>query len=134
TLQACMRCRHYVVLKFLHETGFANPSLAAQDHYLTHAVLHALPALAQQPDLGLAAYQRREAPGHRSIQAALHTALLQDAVGLDGRGNAFEHVGPQVVIIKILADQGPGSGADDHSIWHGQSFESSSEVGSLPEG
>ena len=43
----------------------------------------------------LASHQRREAAGRRDVEALLHLSRTPDLIDLEGRGHAFERLGPK---------------------------------------
>ena len=70
----------------LHEPGFADAGLAAEQHDLALAFLGPLPAVEQESDLLLAADQRREGAGAQGLEAALGPARAEHPPGPDRLG------------------------------------------------
>ena len=64
-----------LLFELLHQPGFANPRLPAQQHHLPGTRLGLLPVRSQQPQLVLAANEGREAGPHGDLKAALGLTL-----------------------------------------------------------
>ena len=123
-----------LVLHHLDEARFANPRLPTQHHDLAPARLDLRPALPQQAHLVLAAHQRREAAGRRDVEALLDLGRTHDLIDLEGRGHAFERLGPELVAGEIALDQALRRRADDDGIGRGQPLEAGRNIRRLSQG
>ena len=81
--------------KCLHETGFADPSLAAEQDDLPSATQDPTPALLQQLDFGFAAHQWGQTGTADRFQPSACGALVEHPVDLDWLRNAFQSGGAQ---------------------------------------
>ena len=86
-----------LVLHHLDEARFANPCLPTQHYDVAQAGLDLRPAFSQYAHFMLASHQGGEAPRDCDIEALLHLGLTHDLVDLEGRGHAFERLGPEIL-------------------------------------
>jgi len=73
-----------IFLQHLHQARFANPGLAAEQHHLPETVLHLRPALPQQFDFLLPAYEGSQACAASRFQATTRRSLRQHLIDLQG--------------------------------------------------
>ena len=97
----------------LHQAGFANTRLAAQEHYLAHTVIALRPAFQEQRHFCIAADKRREARGTHHVQTTLGRTIPQDPIYLHRCTQSFESMCSQILIEKISPDEPEGRGTDD---------------------
>ena len=76
----------------------------------------------------LSSHQRREAAGRRDVEALLDLGLAHDLVDLEGRGHAFERLGPESVAGEIPLDEPLRRRTDDHGIGRCQPLEAGRNI------
>ena len=69
-----------LLFQFLHQAGFANPGLTAQQHHLAGARFGLFPALPQQSQLGFAADQGSEPLLHGHLKARVRFPFAVHAI------------------------------------------------------
>ncbi len=93
----------------VHQPGFADARLAADQDYLSDARPALLPGAPQQSQLMLAPDQLGERAPVRRLEPALRRALADHMPGRDRLRKALEFLNPKVCEIEGLADQEPSN-------------------------
>ena len=94
-----------LLFEFLHQPGFANPRLAAQQHHLACARFGLLPALLQQPEFFALGPPTASSPFAPPPQSGSAPRSLRRLDTPERGGDAFEHLGPQVLALKQALHQ-----------------------------
>ena len=89
-----------LLFELLHQPGFANPGLAAQQHHLACACFGLLPALAATDRVLRRGHQRRQARLHCRPQSDSARYSPHDAIHRQGSRDAFERLWPQLLTLK----------------------------------
>jgi hypothetical protein len=122
-----------VFLEHLHEARFANARFAAEEHYLSEAVLDLRPALQQQPHFLFPAHERSQAGAASRVQATAGRALIQHLIDLQWLGEALEEWSAERLAGKEAAKQLQGRGTDHQGIGRCEPLQAGGEVGGLAE-
>ena len=136
TVQRQARCplRHHALGQHPHQTRFANPRLAAEQHHLAPAVAGLRPALPQQRHLCLPAHQRGEPAGGGHIQATLRRTFPHHLDNPYRRVNALERLHPPVLADKVPLHQAGGGVTEHHRVGRGQALETRGQVRGVAQG
>src|SRR5262252_1680029 len=88
-----------------------------------------LPPLKEKRDFGFSTNQRCESSDHRHIETPPGSAVLEDAVHVDGRSHTSEGLGSQVLTLEITLHQMIRRFAYGNRIGGCQSFDARSNIG-----
>jgi hypothetical protein len=123
-----------VLFQHLHQAGFANAGLAAEQYHLPHVCGGLVPPPLQEEHLFVPAYQRGQAAWRDDVESGLRPTLVQDPIDLERLGQAFERRRPERLTDKIAVDEVGSRRADDDRIRGCQALESCRNVRRLPQG
>ena len=123
-----------MLFQHLHQAGFANARLAAEQHHLPHPCCGLVPAPLQESHFFVPTYQWCQASRRDDVEPGLRSTLLQDLIDLERLGQAFERLRPERLTHKIAVDQVGGRRADHDRIRGRQALESCRNVRRLPQG
>src|SRR5439155_21495208 len=105
-----------VIFQHLHQAGFANAGLAAEQHHLTHPCGGLVPTPLHECYFFLPAYQWGPAAWRDDVEPGLRPALPQDPIDLERLSQAFECLYPERLTHKIALDQAGGRLTDHDRI------------------
>jgi hypothetical protein len=123
-----------VLFQHLHQAGFANAGLAAEQHHLPHPCGGLVPAPLHEHYLFVPPYQGGQAARRDDVEPGLRPTPVQDPIDLERLGHAFEHPRPERLTHKVALDQAGGRLADHDRIRSRQALESCRNVWRLPQG
>ena len=121
----------HVLAERLHDARLADPGLAGQQDHVAVARPGALPARQQQPDLLVAADQRRQAAPGGGLEPTRRAGRLAHLVDRDRRLDSLDHVRTALLEDDQALDQPPGPLADHDGAGLGQLLQAGGDVRGL---